>query len=304
MSHEVSSNDQAGSVAFLIGAGRSGTTLLHKLLSLHPEIAYISNYDNKASWLPPGLASRTVADRIDVKLNAWFNRGGNAYFIKRPWLKKLCPTPHEGELLYARCGLPLEVMQESKPAALVIENMRQRFEQIRVNSGATVIVSKRTANNRRIEALDTIFPAAKYVNLVRDGREVAQSLSLVEWWDNHPLWWDGRTPLELESTGEDRLSICAKNWALEVEKIDAGLGEISAERVHTTRFEQLLADPIDQLGDIIRFLGLSVPDQYISAIKSLGLSYKPGRWSSDWSAEQLSKVMQIEQPLLDKLGYR
>ena len=45
-------------VAFLVGAGRSGTTLLHKLLCLHPQIAYISNYENRfagfrTDW-PPG----------------------------------------------------------------------------------------------------------------------------------------------------------------------------------------------------------------------------------------------------------
>ncbi len=95
-------------MAFLVGAGRSGTTLLQKLLCLHPRVAYISNYENRFSWLPDGLACGAIAGRLDAKLGAWFDRGGNAYFSNRPWFKKIFPTPHEGEAIFASLRHPVD----------------------------------------------------------------------------------------------------------------------------------------------------------------------------------------------------
>ena len=205
-------------VAFLVGAGRSGTTLLYKLLCLHPQIAYISNYENRFGWIPGGLACRAVAGRPQDKVQAWFNERGNAYFVNRPWLQKVFPAPHEGESVYRSCGVPLFPEPDYVPPARTGKCLRCRFERIRRRSGAALLLSKRTANNRRIHLLSAIFPEARYVHLVRDGREVTQSLSAVEWWNEHTVWWDGRTPLEMEQAGEPRLAICARNWVRELQR--------------------------------------------------------------------------------------
>ena len=61
MSRNLDEQMTGARVAFLVGAGRSGTTLLYKLLCLHPQVAYISNYENRFGWLPDGLACRAVA---------------------------------------------------------------------------------------------------------------------------------------------------------------------------------------------------------------------------------------------------
>jgi hypothetical protein len=139
--------------------------------------------------------------------------------------------------------------------------------------------------------------------LIRDGREVAQSLSLVEWWDQHPLWWDGRTPPELERAGESRLSICARNWALEVERLNQGLESIAPERIAELRFEELLSAPVANLKRITAFLGLSFPESYRSAIESLNMNYRPGKWDESWSKEELASVMNEVAPLLRQLNY-
>ena len=202
---ELSRRDAAASTAFIVGAGRSGTTLLYKLLCLHPEVAYISNYENRLSWLPGGIAGRSVNWRLEDKLHAWFKQGGNAYFTGRPLRKKMFPTPHEGESVFASCGVPLYPSRDELPDEETARRLRARFEGIRRRAGASTFLSKRTANNRRIRYLNAIFPDARFVHLVRDGREVARSLASVSWWDRHRVWWDGRTAIEMENAGEDRL---------------------------------------------------------------------------------------------------
>lgn len=290
-------------VAFLLGAGRSGTTLLYKLLSLHPDVAYISNYDVGARFLPPGRMPRLVAGRIDAKLQAWFQSGGNAYFVNRPWAKRFFPTPVEGEPVYAGCGMPLFPSPDHRPDQRTSECLRRRFERIRLGAGARVLVSKRTANNRRLRQIDAVFPEARYIHLIRDGREVAQSLSRVEWWDGHTIWWDGRTAAEMEQAGEDRLSVCAKNWVREVNELCAALSDVNPERILEIRYERLLDEPLHQLANILRFLALPLSDRYREAIDTLQLTRRPAAWSTHWSSEQLARVMREELPLLSELGY-
>ncbi|HET7203586.1 MAG TPA: sulfotransferase [Steroidobacteraceae bacterium] len=290
-------------VAFLVGAGRSGTTLLYKLLCLHPQVAYISNYENRLGWFPEGLATGAVSRRLDAKLHAWFNRGGNAYFIDRPWLKKLFPTPNEGESVFRASGVPLFPQPGDLPDRATAERLRKRFERMRTRAHAAVFLSKRTANNRRIPYLSAIFPAARYVHLVRDGREVTQSLSTVEWWDGHTVWWDGRTPVEMERSGESRLAICARNWVRELEELRAQLQAVPAGHLLELRFEELLREPIAQLERVVRFLGLEFTPQYRAAIASLQLRPVRARWGSEWDDRQLECVLREARPMLRQLGY-
>jgi hypothetical protein len=300
---ESASSPRGERVAFLVGAGRSGTTLLYKLLCLHPGVAYISNYENRYGWFPAGVAPRAVADRIDAKLHAWFNRGGNAYFTDRPWLKKLFPTPNEGESVFRACGVPLFPRAGDLPDAATAERLSARFEQMRTGAGADVFLSKRTANNRRIPYLDAIFPAARYLHLVRDGREVTQSLSTVDWWDGHTVWWDGRTAREMEQSGEPRLAICARNWVRELQELRTQLLAVPGDRLLELRFEDLLDEPLVELERAVRFLGLEFTPQYRAAIASLQLRPVRPRWGEEWDDRELESVLREAQPLLRQLGY-
>jgi hypothetical protein len=278
--------------------------LLHKLLCLHPQIAYISNYENRFPWFPDGLACGAIAERMQAKLGAWFDRAGNAYFVGRPWFKKIFPTPHEGESVFASCGIPLFPAADYLADDTASACLRRRFEQIRARAHAAVFLSKRTANNRRLRSLSTIFPAARYVHLIRDGRDVTQSLATVEWWDNHTVWWDGRTPLEMERAGEARLWICARNWLRELQELEAGLSRIAPGQILSLRFEELLSDPLPHLERVLDFLGVQFSAAYRDAIVSLNLKPARSRWASDWNAEQRACVLAEIQPMLQRLGYR
>ncbi len=289
-------------VSFLVGAGRSGTTLLYKLLCLNPDIAYISNYENRYRWFPGGLAAKLVADRMDAKLDAWFN-SGNAYFVKRPWVKKIFPTPNEGEPVYTDCGLPAHTAPDSLPDHNTEKQLRRCFATIQERAHTPVFLSKRTANNRRLPMLNRIFPEASYIHLIRDGREVAQSLSRVEWWDNHELWWDGRTAKQMEDDGVNRLTICARNWVNEMEALKTGLQGIAPTRQHELRFEDLMASPIDTLERVLNFLGQPMTKRYAAAIESLGMHPGTPKWQTRWTDEQLKQVMGVTNQQLSELGY-
>ena len=291
-------------MTFLVGAGRSGTTLLYKVLCLHSDIAYLNNYHNRLPWLRADLLSKLALREPHSKMAAWFNDAGNAYFVNRPWLKKLIPTPVEGEAFLASCGLPLFPDENERLSKDAIDCLHHKFSLLQQGTNAKTVVCKRTANNRRIPLLESAFPTARYIHLIRDGRDVTHSLSKVEWWDNLTLWWDGRTTAQLEAAGEDRLRICARNWVREVEKLRCSLAAVAQDRRLEIRYEAFLAQPMTELGKIFDFLNLPFDQKYRDAVTSLKLKTRPKAWSNVWSAEQLSGVLRETDPLLSQLGYR
>jgi hypothetical protein len=151
--------------------------------------------------------------------------------------------------------------------------------------------------------LSTIFPAARYVHLIRDGRDVTQSLATVEWWNHHTVWWDGRTPLEMERAGEPRLAVCARNWLREVQELQLGLSRIDAAQILVLRFEELLSDPLRHLERVLSFLGVDFPAAYRDAIMALNLRPARAHWPTDWDAQQRACVLAEIQPTLQRLGY-
>lgn len=291
-------------LAFVVGPGRSGTTLLYKLLCLHPDVGYLTNYETRLAGLPVSVLGRLRLRDPGAKLAHWFNDGGNAYLGSRPWLRKAIPNPVEGEIVYARLGWPaLPDSDCVDPAAAA--RLRRCFAAVRRAAGARVMVSKRTANNRRIPGLESVFGAPLYINLVRDGREVADSLARVEWWMDHPLWWDEqrRSPAALLKQGGEMLDLCARNWMAEVDAIAAGLAQVDADRVLDVRYEDLLTDPIAELHRILEFLALSPSAAYDAAVQRLGLARRPARWREAWSAAQIHRVEDVQRVHLERLGY-
>lgn len=290
---------------FIIGPGRSGTTLLYKLLCMHPEVAYISSLENRLPWLPLMLAGRVRVRSYAGKLKHWFLKSGNAYLDHRHGLNKLLPTPSEGERLYRYHGLAANLDDVDKLATFDAGPLRNAFRGLREAAGASLLISKRTANNRRLQILKEAFPGAAFISLRRDGRDVAASLSNVAWWDDHPLWWDPqhRTPREVSEGGEEMLRLCARNWVEESDAIDRGLADIEPSRVLEVQFEQVIESPVEEMRRLLEFAGLQTSPPYEDAVASLGLHAKPGVRHSAWSAEQLAMVNQELGAQLARQGY-
>ncbi len=304
MRHNVDKLPHSGSHnAFIVGAGRSGTTLLYKLLCLHPGVGFISNYDNRLSGLAPALMQRVFRHAYRAKLAAWFGRSGAAYMVRRRALMKLVPSPVEGEQLFRACGISGAAGADGAIAPAALAELRRRLERIGAGAGTPVTLCKRTAINRFIGSLDAAMPGSRYIHLIRDGRDVANSLSRVDWWNRHVVWWDGRTAGEMEKAGEPRLAVCARNWVAEVEAIQRGLAGVDRTRVLEIHYEDLLERPIPVLGNVLGFLGLELGHAMSAAVTALALRRRSPGGPSGWSERDRSLVNSEAAPLLAQFGY-
>ena len=301
------SDSLGAGVCVLLGAGRSGTTLLYKLLAMHRRVAYVSNYVQKAPSMPwLALGNRLLHRWPSAKRRAWFLEEGGAYMnSKRVRAKAMVPTPFEGEALYRYCGVPLTPAAGAKPDAQAVASLREAFETMRRFAGGATILTKRTANNRRVAWLNAAFPQARYIHLVRDGRAVAYSLPRVNWWDDHTLFWAGKTPRQLAAAGAAPLELASRNWVEEISAVECGIAALDAGQVLLMRYEDLLADPVGQIRRALDFIGVAMESDpaFRSLLEGLNLSPRVEAWTTRWTSHERDLVERVQGPVLSRWGY-
>jgi len=168
---------------FIVGCPRSGTTLLRRMVDAHPEIAIT----RETHWIPD-----VIAEGRGVDLAGCATADLPAVLDAHPKFATLGIDREELERL-AR-GRP------SYPAFVTA-----LFDRYGAARGKRIVGDKTPGYVREIGLLHELFPHARFVHLVRDGRDVC--LSALEWerkaeqfrrrfptWDDAPvataaLWW-------------------------------------------------------------------------------------------------------------------
>jgi hypothetical protein len=198
----------------------------------------------------PGLPAVALLNRVAPHFPAtrhavWFGAvGANAYVYgkrRAPW-ERVFPMPIEGEPVY-------------DPAQAA--RLRRAFAGLQRWDGGTVLITKRIANNQRIPLLAAAFPESRFVDLIRDGRAVAYSLSRVDWWEDGVVWWYGDTPRRWRERGGDPWELAARHWVRELGSIEEELRGIAPDRRLEFRYEELVrgASPGPAAGRPLRRLG-------------------------------------------------
>jgi hypothetical protein len=188
-------------VGFIVGAPRSGTTWLQQLLFVHPHVATGSETHLFCEALPRLFEQPGKRDEY-ATLGTWVNRAE---------LLQLARALCDGVFATMRAG--------TRP-------------------DATLILEK-TPNHRLQAALQaTLYPDARYVHIVRDGRDVTAS---------QRQHWAGRLQ-EFAHAGE-----VASAWAAQIRDIRTHFGPLDYLEI---RYEDIVADTAGALARIFDHLRL------------------------------------------------
>jgi hypothetical protein len=287
---------------FILGAPRSGTSLLYRALALHPQAAWINNYNRRLTALPEVAVLNRLGRRSpQVRRRVWFGEDGdNAYRYdqRRSLFERFFPQPVEGEPLFER----RRVVQDPPDSVPDAEQLllRADLERLTAAAGGGTLISKRIGHNRRVQLLASIFPDSKFVVMSRDGRAVAKSLLSVDWWSDTDIWWWGGTPMDWARDGGDPLELAAKHWVHEVEAIEEGLVGISSRRVLRVSYEALVRSPIDVLTGTAVFGGLGVDPEWQEELAHVRF---PDKNRLGPRSEPDPRVGEIQSGTLRALGY-
>jgi sulfotransferase family protein len=289
---------------FVVGAPRSGTSLAYRALSLHPQAAYISNWLGRKPRLPILSVLNRIPRRLPgLRSRYWFGEDSSdayRYGTKRPLLERLFPAPIEGGPLFEACGLrDAQPPVEAEQAA----SLRAAFAALTRYGGGTTVVSKRIINNRRLAFLAQVFPEARFISIVRDGRAVAYSLSRVNWWEESDLWWFGGTPRQWREQGGDPWEACARTWVEEVRVIESALAGMAPERVMRVSYEAMVANPLGELGRMARFGGLPESRTWSLSLQRLQYPNRNEGWRRNLEPAVVAQIEGTQSAELRRYGY-
>jgi hypothetical protein len=287
---------------------RSGTTVLFELVARHPELAWISNY---VDWAPGVPAVHLLCRLLD---NRWLALRGR----KQPWRglrpgNRLRPQPVEGYAFWERhCGPRFTAGTADRADADEVTRHKVKAAVARLCrlQGTTRFVAKLTGPGR-IGFLTGVFPDARFVHLVRDGREVVRSLLEVEFWARggglaQPFWPGCLTPTSVQhwqASGRDPAVLAALQWVDVNRSIAAQLEAIDDTRSLRVRYEDLVDDPGAVLARVWHLAELPWSDRLLQrAVAAADVRTLTDRWST-MDARVLRSLTEVMAETLAELGY-
>lgn len=293
---------------FIVGTGRCGSTLVSEVLRLHPEVASLSEVFSFATdlgcridrvfptdpmsgpqvWAVLGSAwpRQNLMLRHDVAMDEvlypW--RGGHR-FTAQTGVPAICQAalPHlsaDPDTLYDALGSFVRAL----PTADAGTQYRRVFEWLAERHGARCWAERSGGSLRIVRRLREAFPEARFVHLVRDGRDTALSMSrhagfrmvfaafqLVEGLGVDPFEspdrrWESDLSDELAALLPERFTreaflaldtpppLCGHYWSGEIRAGLKDLQGLGPDRLLTLRYEDLLAQPADSASRLIAFL--------------------------------------------------
>ena len=275
---------------FLVGCPRSGTTLLHRLVDAHPEVAIVHEtlwipkfYERRIGLTPEGnvtsaLPSRLLEHRRFDQLGIGADELSGLFFAN-------------ADSSYA-------------------DFVSVLFDRYGESRGKRLVGDKSPGYVRSIPVLHRLWPHAKFVHLIRDGRDVC--LSAVNWKKADRLFRDhGTWPREPIAT--------AALWWERSVRLGREAGAALPERLYLeVRYEDVVADAETQCRWICSFIGLEFDNAMLRfhegrtkmtpGITSKRKWLPPTAGLRDWRTEMGEEdVVRFEAAageLLDELGYQ
>jgi len=286
--------NDANPFVFVVGCPRSGTTLLQRMLDHHPLLSVA----NDTHFIPRGLekfAPESIADATAGKSVA------------------LTPRLIEGVRGYHRfhrLGLDEDaVARASAESTTYRDYVGTLYTSFAARHGKPLGGEKTPDYVRRLPLLHGLFPWAKLVHIVRDGRDVALSA----------LDWAGKSkgPGKLRLWETEPVATCALWWRWQVGAGRSSGAQIGEQHYHEVGYEGLVAEPDGQLRCISDFLGLPYEPAMLAynegkiktnpklSAKKRWLSPTAGlrNWRSEMEPPDVEMFEAVAGDLLDELGY-
>ena len=290
----MTSSSSTRSPIFVIGAGRSGTTMIRDALSSHPDVAAFE-FEMNYLW-----------------------RHGNENLRH----DLLVPSEH----------LTADVSAHIR-TAFVAEGEKQ---------GRPVVLDKTVANVMRPAYLQAVFPGARILHVIRDGRAVTAS-ACKRWAAPQPAGyfmsklrtippaslplvigryaarkllsgirrrnyrqsWGPRWPGIDEAVRDLPLcQVCAIQWRESVNAARSQVAELSPDTYMEIRYEDLVEEPGRRFEQIREFFGLEEDATFTRWVNSRIDSSRREKWREDLGVEQLRLVNEQIGNTLSQLDYR
>lgn len=202
---------------FIVGAARSGTTLVFDILAAHPNVAGV--YE---SWLFTS------------------NNGLGSLFTTAHW-----PPKHSG----------LGNILEREDLNTYVRNIATSIMGYAIKAEHRFLVEKSPSHIFAIPLISEIFPDARFIHVLRDGRDVSVSVrSASRSWE--PSW---------RKTFGRSVRTSARAWKHAVSRARCD-GKKHGKRFLEVRYEEIHKNPFGSYCRLFNFCGIPYDDDILQAV--------------------------------------
>lgn len=263
---------------YVIGAGHSGTTILYRMLSMHPEMGWLSQLSQRSGTIP----GRLRIPRHN-QLDRWLRRRTRFDWRKEIGVLKRHVVPHPAEAArtweYIIPTVNFVGVDES------IVRLRRIIEAERSFWKKDIFIAKLPRLFEHMDVLLGAYPESRFVHIVRDGRAMAASMrhqGLLRGFSSH-----------------DALRWSAAWWCRVVKTMD----EYSdTAEITTIRYEDLCTDVRGSVAELVTFCGLETSTFPFDRCPP-SLTPTNDRWLVSLSPEEHAILLDEQGEYLKRFGY-
>ena len=246
------------SPVFIVGCGRSGTTILGNSLSKHGRITYLNE--------PRHL---------------WFS----AFPETDIWTSKA--RSRNGKLFLTEADVDFRKGKK----------LSRLFRLATIVKGRPILIEKLPINNFRLNFIQKIFPDARFIHIYRNGLEVARSIEKAsekgEWFGAHSYKWDMLVDYARNSDDTKNLpELCTTHydkglleWRLSTEAAVGFLRRLPDASFFETNYDEFIDDPVETISKILVFIGVD-RDPNVETFVSGTVARKSSKLDSETISEK------------------
>jgi omega-hydroxy-beta-dihydromenaquinone-9 sulfotransferase len=283
---------------FIVGTGRCGSTAFHSLLARHPDTMWLSGFAEEFPDRPAWNRRAVTAVRNPLVRSLFGKRikpGENYGF----WYRHAYGFAEPGRDLVAADVTP----RVRKQVRTVLERM--------LTPKQSRMLIKLTGWSR-IGFLNEIFPDAKFIHIVRDGRAVASSLLHIgswQWrgWYGPYSWRYGPLSPEdqaaWEKSNRSFAVLAGLQWRIHTRAIEAARQALEPDRFLEVRYETFCEQPVETCRRVSSFAELPDSELFDRHVRSASIKDMTNRWRADLSTEQQTMLTDLLRQELVRYGY-
>jgi hypothetical protein len=269
--------------AFFVGCGRSGTSLLRAIFDSHPDM-----HVPRDTYFILNLESnrRRYESRAGFDVEAFVKDLGGQFDFKR-W-----PIGIE----------EIAADLRERPPGDYPDAIRQVFRLCARSQGKARYGNKSPVHVRGMPGLARLFPEARFVHIIRDGRNVARSYLEVDF-------------------GPKTIEGAALRWRRHVSTGRRDGARLGPARYMEVRYEQILEDPEATIRRLCLFLDVPFDERtlrYSERTEDMFVGKKPPKhhrnlalpptkglrdWHTEMSPDDVATFEALAGGLLEELGY-
>ena len=273
----------------MVGTGRCGSTMLHRLVALHDDVGWLSTFNEtfpRQEWLSAFSRLYRLPLPLGVRHLRAFPKPFEAYRFWETYL----PGFSRRERPQAADDVPAEA----------IEPVRGATGRVLAYQSKARLLAKVTGWSR-IAYFDRIYPDARFIHLRREPRAVVSSWVQAGWLDvtsppDSDSWQWGEVPLHYldawRELGGDATLTAALKTRLDLDDIRANMA-LFPDRCHELEYEELISDPLPSLRRLCDFAELEWTPSFERVVTGMRFHNPTEKWKRYLSEEQGARILEF-----------